>query len=632
MADLRSARPVATSSRARVSQEARSLETLTLVIAAALVMTALSLGRQIFIPMAISVLLSFVLAAPVRWLRAIQIPRGLSVVMVVALACAIATLVSLLLVRQATQLANDLPNYQTVINEKVENVRKGFSHSLLIERVSQAFRTLEKQVREPDGATTKPTANERSAMPEPVPVEVHQPAPGPLDVLIKLGASAFEYLTTAGIVVIFVAFILLQREDLRDRLIRLAGARDLSRTTAAIDDAAQRLSRYLAVQSMLNVGFGIVIGGGLALIGVPSPLLWGILAMLMRFVPYIGAFVSAAFPVLLAAAVEPGWSMVIMTLALFLITEPIIGQVIEPLLYGHSTGLSPLAVVVSAIFWTWLWGPVGLLLATPLTVCLVVMGRHVERLTFLDVMLGDQPPLSAQESFYQRMLAGHAAEAAEDAQMATRETALVEWYDSVVRDGLLLAQTDLERGVLDSEQQDKIRDTFADVIEDLDTVEEQKATEGSQLIISALSQDELKSEWRGPAPILIVPARGALDEIASSIFAQLCAKHGLPARVIEPTKLSTLRSQSLDLSGTTLACLVCVGSVMSHAGLRFAMRRIHRRMPHCELMLLSWSEALDTQIAEIAASIGAKATSSMTQALQLTLASAKHQSSEEIKN
>ena len=631
MADLRSVRPAASSSRTRLSQEARSLETLTLVIAAALAMTALSLGRQIFIPMAIAVLLSFVLAGPVRWLRAMQIPRGLSVVLVVGLACAIAALVSLLLVRQATQLANDLPNYQTVINEKVENVRKGFSHSPLIERLSQAFRTLEKQARAPDDGATKPAPTERNAAPEPVPVEVHQPAPGPLDVLMKLGASAFEYLTTAGIVVIFVAFILLQREDLRDRLIRLAGARDLSRTTAAIDDAAQRLSRYLAVQSLLNVGFGIIIGSGLALIGVPSPLLWGILAMLMRFVPYIGAFVSAAFPVLLAAAVEPGWSMVIMTLALFLVTEPVIGQVIEPLLYGHSTGLSPLAVVVSAIFWTWLWGPVGLLLATPLTVCLVVMGRHVERLAFLDVMLGDQPPLSAQESFYQRMIAGHAAEAAEDAQAATREMPLIEWYDTVVRDGLLLAQADLERGVLDSEQQDKIRDTFADVIEDLETIEEQKETEAPVLIISALSHDELKENWRGPAPILIAPARGALDEMAAAIFAQLCAKHGLPARVIEANKLSAMRAQALDLNGTAMACLVCVGHVISQAALRFALRRIHRRLPQSELILLSWSEALDTQLAEIAASLSAKATSSMTQALQLTLASAKDQSLEESK-
>ena len=635
MADLRPAR-ASPSLRLR-SVDTRALETLTLIIAASLTITALTLGRQIFIPMAIAVLLSFVLAAPVRWLRLIHAPRGLSVVLVVALACAIAALISFLLLRQATQLANDLPNYQTVISTKIDNLRSGVTHSLLVERISQTFRSLEKQTKpapETDGEKAKPSG--RPATPEPVPVEVHQPPPGPLDVLMKLGASAFEYLTTAGIVVIFVAFILLQREDLRDRLIKLAGAQDLSRTTAAIDDAAQRLSRYLAVQTMLNAGFGLFIGSGLALIGVPSPLLWGILAMLMRFVPYIGAFVAAAFPILLSAAVDPGWSMVAMTLALFLITEPIMGQVIEPLLYGHSTGLSPLAVVVSAIFWTWLWGPVGLLLATPLTVCLVVLGRHVERLSFLDIMLGDQPPLSAHESFYQRLLAGHAAEAAEDAQQAMREMPLVSWYDTTMRDSLLLAQSDLERGVLDQEQLEKMRDALSDVLEDLETMDEAQAPmheglEADKLNLPPLAHEDLKEEWRGPCPILIIPARGILDEMTCSILVQLCAKHGLPARVVEPTRLSALRVQSLDLSGTALACLVCVGSAISQPGLRFALRRIHRRLPQSEIMLLSWSETLDISLSEIATSIGAKATASMAQALQLTLASAKTQSSEEIK-
>ncbi len=634
MAEIRTARPASSAAtiRAASSHEARMLETLTLVIAAALVVAALSLGRHFFIPMAISVLLSFVLAAPVRWMRSLGVPRALSVILVVTFACAIVALVSLLLVRQATQLAVDLPNYQTVISSKVENLRSGLSHSQIFERISQTFRSIEKQARGSEDPEKKTGREPKPAAPQPVPVEIHQPGPSPLDVLLRFGATAFEYLATAGIVIIFVAFILLQREDLRDRLIRLAGARDLSRTTAAIDDAAQRLSRYLAVQTLLNAGFGVVVGVGLALIGVPSPLLWAILAMLMRFVPYIGAIIAAAFPILLAAAVDPGWSMVALTLTLFLITEPLIGHVIEPLVYGHSTGLSPLAVVVSAIFWTWLWGPVGLLLATPLTVCLVVMGRHVERLSFLDVMLGDQPPLSAHESFYQRMLAGHAAEAAEDAQMATREMALINWYDGVVRDGLLLAQADFERGVLDQEQQDKIRETFSDVLEDLEAIEERIPGEVENvLILSPLSHDELKEEWRGPAPILIVPARGALDEMACSVFAQLCATHGLPARVIEPTRLSAMRVQSIDLSGTAMACLVCVGSVISHAGLRFAMRRIRRRLPKSEMMLLSWSEALDPPLAEIATSLGAKATASMSQALQLTLASAKHQSSEEIK-
>ena len=193
---------------------------------------------------------------------------------------------------------------------------------------------------------------------------------------------------------IFVIFILLQREDLKNRLIRLAGAQDLQRTTAALDDAGQRLSRLFLTQLALNASFGMVIGTGLWIIGVPSAPLWGMLAMIMRFVPYIGALISAIFPLVLAAAVGPGWTMVLMTATLFLVAETIVGQAIEPLVSGHSTGLSPVAVITSATFWTWLWGPVGLILATPLSMCLVVIGRHVDQLEFLEVMFGDQPPLT----------------------------------------------------------------------------------------------------------------------------------------------------------------------------------------------------------------------------------------------
>ena len=209
-------------------------------------------------------------------------------------------------------------------------------------------------------------------------------------------------LTTAGLVVIFVIFFLSQRQDLRDRLIRLAGSHDLQRTTDAINDGAERLSRYFLAQTALNVLFGLIVGIALTLIGVPNPVLFGILAMVLRFVPYIGAFIAAIFPIALAVAVDPGWSMALMTTALFLVVEPLIGQVIEPLVYGHSTGLTPVAVIIAATFWTWLWGPIGLLLSTPLTVCLGVLGRHIPWLRFLDVMIGDEPPLSPAQSFYQR--------------------------------------------------------------------------------------------------------------------------------------------------------------------------------------------------------------------------------------
>jgi AI-2E family transporter len=276
-------------------------------------------------------------------------------------------------------------------------------------------------------------------------------------------------LETTGIVVIFIIFILLQRQDLRNRLVRLAGSRDLQRTTAAIDDAAQRLSQLFLTQLALNAAFGLVIGTGLWIIGVPSSALWGILAMVLRFVPYIGPPISAIFPLVLAAAVGTGWGMVLQTAALFLVVESVVGQAIEPVVFGHRTGLSPVAIVVSATFWTWLWGPIGLILATPLTVCLVVLGRHVDRFKFLDVMLGDQPPLTPPELTYQRMLAGDSDEAADQAEEFLKDGSLLTYYEKVLVEALKLAQIDVDRGLLDNDRMIRVRDAVIEIVDDLST-------------------------------------------------------------------------------------------------------------------------------------------------------------------
>jgi len=236
---------------------------------------------------------------------------------------------------------------------------------------------------------------------------VRRPEPKGLEAIARLVRPLLTPLATSALVVLFLLFISLQREDLRDRFLRLAGTADLQRTTAALDDAASRLSRFFLAQTLLNTAFGLFIAGGLWVIGVPNAVLWGILAGLMRFVPFIGGFIAAFFPIALAAAVDPGWSMALATAALFLIAEPLAGHIIEPLLYGQHTGLSPVAIVIASLFWTLLWGPVGLLLATPLTVCLVVLGKHIDALEFVAVALGDEPALKPEEQFYQRLLAGN---------------------------------------------------------------------------------------------------------------------------------------------------------------------------------------------------------------------------------
>ncbi|HEX2475614.1 MAG TPA: AI-2E family transporter, partial [Lacipirellulaceae bacterium] len=320
-------------------------------------------------------------------------------------------------------------------------------------------------------------------------------------------------------------FILLQREDLRNRFIKLAGSHDLQKTTAALDDAATRLSRLFLMQLALNAAFGVVIGTGLWVIGIPSPVLWGILAAVLRFVPYIGAIISAVFPLTLAAAVDPGWSMLLWTAALFLVVEPLMGHVIEPLLYGHSTGLSPVAVVASAAFWTALWGPVGLVLATPLTICLVVLGRHVERLEFLDAMFGDRPPLSPPEIFYQRVLAGDPAEAVDKAEEFLKEHTLSTYYDEVALPGLKLAQNDVARGALDGLQTERIKAAVIEVVEDLadqDDGRPERATthdpEAAAAVerpddaipaLPVVKKEDLAPEWQADTPVLCAAGRPA---------------------------------------------------------------------------------------------------------------------------
>src|ERR1700744_3047144 len=584
-----------------------------LAVLAVIIVTALYLGREIFVPVALAILLSFVLASPVNALQPILVPRGLAVVGVVLSAFAIIFALGSLIANQLNRLAGDLPRYQTTIQSKIQSVRGISGGSTTLERAAGMLQDLGKELDKPKGVSADQPVNPVSGSPlgsrvvTPVPVEVLQPDPGALESLRSLIAPLVSPLATTGIIVIFVIFILLQREDLRNRLIRLAGSKDLQRTTAALDDAAGRLSRLFLNQLLINTGFGILIGTGLWLIGIPSPVLWGILATVLRFVPYIGSVISAAFPLVLAVAVDPGWSMLAWTAALFFVIEPLVGQVVEPMVYGRSTGLSPVAGVVSATFWTALWGPIGLVLATPLTVCLVVLGRHVERLAFLDVMFGDRPALSPAEIFYQRMLAGDPTEATEKAEEFLKERSLSSYYDEVAIKGLLLAQSDLERDVLDQSRLARIRDTvveFADDLSDHPDLEpidevstadpeaaaavEAAAIEPSYADLPILQKDELPIEWKGDSPVLCVGGRTALDEAAAIMFAQLCNAHGLRARVEGPGALSTNSIFRLETEGVTLACLSYLNA-SNPAQIRYAVRRLRRKLPLARIMVGLWT-------------------------------------------
>ena len=457
-----------------------------------------------------------------------------------------------------------------------------------------------------------------------MPVEVHQPDPGPLEVAQRLLAPVLSPLATMGIVFIVAIFILMQQEDLRDRMIRLFGSGDLHRTTAAMDDAAARLSRYFLTQLALNAGFGLVVALGLLAIGTPSPFLWGIIAALMRFVPYIGAFASAAFPLALAAAVDPGWTMLFETAVFFLVLEGLTGQVVEPLLYGHSTGLSPVSVVISAIFWTWLWGPVGLILSMPLSLCLVVLGRHIERLEFIDVLLGDQPALTPAESFYQRILAGDTDEALDQAEILLRDRSLSSYYDEVALRGLQLAANDSLRGVLSDDQLHNIQGAIDGVVVDLadhtdvDTAAakpeggapaSRTAPEPQRLPVPATVDPAvaaLAPEWAGAAPILCVAGRGPLDEAAGAMLAQLLGKHGLRARVVSQDAVSRAAIASLDTAGVAMVCVSYLESSGSPSMLRYLLRRLRARMPGAPILVGLWqADAATLEDERLRAAVGA---------------------------
>lgn len=567
---------------------------------AACVVVALYVARDILVPIALAILLSFVLAPIVRVLRRLHIARTPAVIASVLLAFLLFLSVSTLLTMQLTQLADNLPRYQTNLHEKVQAFRLATSGSHTIERVTEMLQGLRREISRPMGdpggaPAVPPPAGEVPAEPRPMPVEIRQPAPEPMAVIQEVLSPVIGPLTTTGLVIVFAIFILLYREDLRDRFIRLFGTYDLHRTTEAMNETASRLSRYFLVQTGLNSAFGIFIGFGLWLIGVPNPILWGILAALMRFVPYIGSIIAAVFPAMLALAVDPGWSLVLWTVGLFLISEPVMGQVVEPWAFGHSTGLSPFAVIVAATFWLWLWGPIGLLLATPLTLCVMVLGRHVERMQFFEILLGDQPALTPDKSFYQRMLAGDPYEVAEQAERYLREHPLSAYYDEVALPGLILADRDAREGRLDDARLEMIRDSVATVVEDLSEYDDE-AEEGGEAP-GALEPEEvdrvpasLTPEEVGLAApsVLCVPVHSPLEQAAAQILAQLIEKHGLDASAVALKDVTRTGLQALDPGDSRIVCVSFFGSDAGLARARYLIRRLKRKIPRARFVACLW--------------------------------------------
>ncbi|SIO58805.1 AI-2E family transporter [Paraburkholderia phenazinium] len=625
MKDFDDPRLTRTATRIAAPSAALGVEGLITLAVGVLAVAALYFARDVLIPITLAIMLSFLVAPLADFLLRIRLGHVASVFAAVLLSVSVIVLLGSVIGTQLTELVTNGPRYQATIERKFDT-----AHNLTVGKLDrlmgvagQALQRVTIEPQPPAAASPSTSHSEvapssEASVPDAMPVIVREPVPTPFELARRFLSPAVSPLETAFIVFVVTIVILLQRDDLRDRAIRLFGSRDLHRTTTVMDEAARRLSRYFVSQLGVNAGVGVVIGIGLYIVGVPSPILWGIMAALLRLVPYVGIWISALLATALAAAVSPGWSMAIGSLALFVSVELVVGQVVEPLLYGHSTGLSPFSVVVAAIFWSWIWGPIGLILSTPLTLCLLVLGRHVRRLEFLDVLLGDQPALTPIENFYQRALAGDPDEALAQAEILLRERSLCAYYDEVALKGLQLAANDVQRGSVTATQLARIESATNDLIEGLDAYpDHDPATEkpednwaaveppGADIPgVNAVSPtaDEAAQRTddqrayeraalnRAGHHVLCIAGRGPLDQLATNVFLQLLGKHALDGRSLPHEAVSRTAIDTLDTTSVTIVCLfyLRIEGIPSH--LRYLVKRMRQRLPHAAIIVGLWPQ------------------------------------------
>lgn len=546
----------------------------TVVLVGAVVVTALYVGREVFIPLALAGLLSFALAPLVNRLRRLGLGRTLPVLLVVLGALAFVSGFSWLLADQALRLAADLPRYEHNLRQKIHLFDAGSARDNVLERTAGLLERVQREIdevaRDQDADTAAGPLREAPAEPRPIPVEVHEPPVSPVAALRQAGGVVAQPLATSGLMLLFVVFVLLQREDLRDRFIRLVGSHDVHRTTEAMNDAGSRIGRYLLMQLLVNGTYGALFGLGLWLLGVPSALLWGLLGVVLRFVPYVGAPISALFPLVLALAADSGWSLPLATLGLFLGIELVCAYALEPLLYGSSTGLSPTALLVATAFWTILWGPVGLLLATPLTACLVVVGRHAPQLRFIEIVFGNRQALEPPVKLYQRLLEGDREEALELAESHLETHDLQRCLDDILLPALGLADRDRLRGALARPRQHALAADLAELALEL-----------------AEDAGVPTAEPVRPA-VLCIGSRLGPDETGARLLALLLREQGHAAAVLPRAEIAAGHPGSPGSEGLRLLCISTLDPGDAVHARRLA-RRLQRRFgPEVPVLLGLW--------------------------------------------
>ena len=557
------------------------------MIIAIAIIAALYFGREVFVPIALAVLLTFALAPVASRLRRLGLPRIVAVMMTVTAAFGAILFFAFIVGGQLGQLAGNLPRYQENIQMKIRVIKEAQGEGGVFDRLTRFARVLEEEISQAEAES--PTPQPAEAAVKPIPVEIVGTEPAPIQVLRSVIGPLIEPVATAGIVIVFVIFMLLRREDLRDRFIRLVGNQDLHRTTTAMDDAGKRVGQYLLAQLVVNVTYAIPVGVGLWFIGVPNSLLWAILALVLRFVPYIGPVIAAFCPLVLAIAIDPGWTMVVWAAALFIVLELVSNNIVEPILYGSRTGLSTVAIVVSAIFWTWLWGPIGLLLSTPLTVCMVVLGRHVPQFEFLNILLGNEPVLSPSEQLYQRLLAGDPAEATEHAEEYLSEAQISDFYDDVALPALVAGELDRARGALEEDRRRRVAEGALTLVENLSEHEDLRDAVPVETVVDE-SPGSAVSASSDPTRLKFVCAggRGDLDDAAAIMLVQILERAGYEVRALTYEALESNAIRSLDVSG---ADVIVVGYLNSEsvAHARYLVRRLRRLNRKARIGIAFWA-------------------------------------------
>lgn len=560
--------------------------------AIALGILGLYAGQVLLIPLALAALLAFILDPLVSWLRRWSMPRALAVSLVMTVALSVLLAVGMLMAQQVTQLAKQLPTHRHNIQQKLRDLRPALVPSGSARELARIFGMVEGEI----AAAQKQLRLETHRPPEPTRVAVDPDAGGSLS--FQLMNTIAVQLATAGLVIILLFLLLLQRHELRDRLLRLMGG-DPHQMADALNESAQRVSRYLLAQLMVNVGYGVPMALGLWWIGVPGAWLWGGLAALLRFVPYLGPAVGAVFPLLLAFAVDPGWSMVLWTLGLIALLELVSNNVVEPMVYGDRTGVSSLAVLLSAVFWAALWGPIGLVLAMPLTVCLVVIGRHLAPLRFLDVLLSSEPVFDDATQLYHRLIAGDIDEAEDMAYQNVKRYSLLEFYSNTALPMLSMAARQHAHGATAVQRQCLIDGTTR-IVQELQ-VEDTTLVKTESAVAATTNEDihQLDSNL-----ILCLGLRTELEALSAVMLAHAFTATGQQAQALLLESASRTLSKDFDPAKSVQCIYLCTFSATPQTQTRIMCRRLRRLWPDAKIVLMAWFGAASLKAPENLSAMG----------------------------